>query len=67
MQNQLEINKKQFTDEILRLKDEINTLSSVTKTEFDRMKLENNKLLDQNRSLVALLGDKDRQVPKNEI
>lgn len=31
------------------------------------MKLENNKLLDQNRSLVALLGDKDRQVPKNEI
>lgn len=30
------------------------------------MKLENNKLIEQNRSLVALLGDKERQVSKNE-
>lgn len=54
--NQIEINKKQFVEEVRRMKEELTTISSVTKNEFDRMKIENLKLSEQNRSLLFLVG-----------
>jgi flagellar biosynthesis chaperone FliJ len=42
--NQVEINKRQFVEEIRKMKEELTTISSVTKSEFDRMKIENLKL-----------------------
>lgn len=54
----MEINKKQFIDEMKKVKGDLGTISSVTKNEFDRMKLENLKLSEQNRSLLFLVGEK---------
>ena len=33
------INKQQFIEEVTKLKDEMSAISSVTKNEFDRMKI----------------------------
>lgn len=39
-------------------------ISSVTKGQFDRMKIENLKLTEQNRSLLFLVGEKQREIHK---
>jgi hypothetical protein len=64
LRSQIEINKKQFVEEVRKLKDELNTISNVTKNEFDRMKLENIKLSEQNKSLLFLVGEKEKQIYK---
>lgn len=42
----------------------MSSISSVTKHEFDRMKIENLKLAEQNRSLLFLVGEKEREIHK---
>ena len=64
LNNQIEINKRQFLEDVRRLKEELNTISSVTKNEFDRMKIENLKLSEQNRSLLFLVGEKEKDIHK---
>ena len=65
LRNQLEINKAKFVEEVQALKDELSTISSVTKNKFNRMKIENLKLSEQNRSLLFLVGEKEKQLAHN--
>jgi hypothetical protein len=62
VRNDYAIEKKNFVMKMREMSQELNGIISTTQQEFEKQKLENLKLAEQNRSLLFLVGTKEKEL-----
>lgn len=62
IRNDYAIEKKNFVLKMRELSQEMNGIIGTTQQEFEKQKLENLKLAEQNRSLLFLVGSKEKEL-----